>query len=188
MKLVHVAAGWAVTFIIVKALAPLMPETTCYDGWHSPSIGRMGACSHHGGVNRHNGLMLLVVGVSLGAGFLTSNLLSWRDSTTSSLSGTDKREPPFAVSSPPLGTNVRESPFTNEIQLITNAIKDRKKIEFLYKKPRELTYTKRTVRPIEFAKFSRKDGDSTLCVQGHCDLRKAIRSFALKRMKNLTVI
>lgn len=23
---------------------------TCVDGWHSPSIGRQGACSHHGGV------------------------------------------------------------------------------------------------------------------------------------------
>ncbi len=23
----------------------------CEDGWHSPSIGRQGACSHHGGVN-----------------------------------------------------------------------------------------------------------------------------------------
>lgn len=135
MKLVHVAAGWAVTFIIVKALAPLVPETTCYDGWHSPSIGRMGACSHHGGVNSHNGLMLLIVGVSLGAGFLTSNLLSWRDSTTSSLSGTDKREPPFVASAPPLGTNVRESPFANDIQLITNAIENRKRSSFFTRNP-----------------------------------------------------
>ena len=29
--------------------APLM---TCNDGWPSPSIGIMGACSHHGGVKR----------------------------------------------------------------------------------------------------------------------------------------
>ncbi len=30
--------------------APLVQPTTCRDGWQSPSIGRRGACSWHGGV------------------------------------------------------------------------------------------------------------------------------------------
>jgi hypothetical protein len=32
---------------------------TCADGWGSPSIGQRGACSHHGGVQRASGLVLL---------------------------------------------------------------------------------------------------------------------------------
>lgn len=35
---------WVIGFVIMGAV-------TCYDGWASPSIGRSGACSHHGGVN-----------------------------------------------------------------------------------------------------------------------------------------
>ncbi|MFF2411841.1 hypothetical protein [Streptomyces sp. NPDC058092] len=45
-----------------KSIPPLIPSPTanpfqwvfagqaCQDGWHSPSIGQQGACSHHGGV------------------------------------------------------------------------------------------------------------------------------------------
>lgn len=29
----------------------LLPELACMDGWNSQSIGKSGACSHHGGVN-----------------------------------------------------------------------------------------------------------------------------------------
>lgn len=29
----------------------LVGPIRCEDGWHSPSIGRQGACSHHGGVD-----------------------------------------------------------------------------------------------------------------------------------------
>ncbi len=29
----------------------VLPAVSCMDGWSSPSIGRSGACSHHGGVN-----------------------------------------------------------------------------------------------------------------------------------------
>jgi|LULX01.1.fsa_nt_gb hypothetical protein len=30
----------------------ILPELACMDGWESPSVGKSGACSHHGGVNR----------------------------------------------------------------------------------------------------------------------------------------
>ncbi|MFU1926162.1 hypothetical protein ACLQ9J_11780 [Bordetella hinzii] len=36
-----------VIFYVGGALVPL----ACSDGWHSHSIGRAGACSHHGGIN-----------------------------------------------------------------------------------------------------------------------------------------
>ncbi|MEI9966394.1 MAG: hypothetical protein WDN67_01915 [Candidatus Moraniibacteriota bacterium] len=29
----------------------LVGPVVCEDGWHSPSIGKQGACSHHGGVD-----------------------------------------------------------------------------------------------------------------------------------------
>jgi hypothetical protein len=35
----------------------LFGETKCRDGWHSPSIGSRGACSHHGGVTSNHFLI-----------------------------------------------------------------------------------------------------------------------------------
>jgi len=42
-----------VVFVVSAVLLHFLigPPTTCNDGWHSPSIGRQGACSWHGGVN-----------------------------------------------------------------------------------------------------------------------------------------
>jgi hypothetical protein len=34
------------------AVVPFQGNATCRDGWHSSAIGRRGACSHHGGVDR----------------------------------------------------------------------------------------------------------------------------------------
>jgi hypothetical protein len=40
--------AFVVSFV---GLLVLFGPTTCNDGWRSPSIGRQGACSWHGGVN-----------------------------------------------------------------------------------------------------------------------------------------
>lgn len=41
----------------------------CADGWNSPSIGRMGACSHHGGVVRKTtGFISFFIALALGFG------------------------------------------------------------------------------------------------------------------------
>lgn len=42
--------GLATFFLLLFLLRPIVQPTTCRDGWHSPSIGRQGACSWHGGV------------------------------------------------------------------------------------------------------------------------------------------
>lgn len=42
--------GFFVAVLVVRLVSPIVPETTCRSGWASPSIGRSGACSHHGGV------------------------------------------------------------------------------------------------------------------------------------------
>lgn len=34
--------------------------TGCADGWNSPSIGKQGACSHHGGVESNRTLLLII--------------------------------------------------------------------------------------------------------------------------------
>lgn len=48
---------WMFIFIGVK----LVLGGGCNDGWSSSSIGRMGACSHHGGVNNMPGLIAFIL-------------------------------------------------------------------------------------------------------------------------------
>ncbi len=43
---IGVAVGMVFSIFFVSIQGP----ARCNDGWHSPSIGRQGACSHHGGV------------------------------------------------------------------------------------------------------------------------------------------
>lgn len=54
----------------------IIGPTRCSDGWASPSIGKQGACSHHGGVNRspRNGVLILsILGGFLAAAFIGSS-------------------------------------------------------------------------------------------------------------------
>lgn len=56
--------SWAVLAFIVaiNGIGFFAGPTTCADGWASPSIGRQGACSHHGGVDGSAGLWGLIGG------------------------------------------------------------------------------------------------------------------------------
>jgi hypothetical protein len=155
-----------------------VPTATCVDGWKSPSIGRQGACSHHGGVKDYGRDYLLIAGgLSVAVGCYISGYLSrysWatRPILTGALQRLTRRPTPKPA-------------FASEIEIISNAIKNGSKIEFLYKKPNDAVYTKRTCRPIELVRLSGRDGKKTLCVRGYCELREDARTFALKRMKNL---
>lgn len=42
--------GLAAFIVMLFVTRPIVQPTTCEDGWRSPSIGRQGACSWHGGV------------------------------------------------------------------------------------------------------------------------------------------
>jgi ssDNA-binding Zn-finger/Zn-ribbon topoisomerase 1 len=57
-----------VVFVVSAVLLHFLigPPTTCNDGWHSPSIGRQGACSWHGGVNNTPQFLGFVASVLLG--------------------------------------------------------------------------------------------------------------------------
>lgn len=54
--LVGVSVFAALTFLSLWLFGP----ATCRDGWMSPSIGIQGACSWHGGVERHPRLLFVV--------------------------------------------------------------------------------------------------------------------------------
>jgi hypothetical protein len=141
-----------------------LPEVRCADGWASPSIGRQGACSHHGGV-RGNGTWLVVfLGLSISGGTVAAHYFKPKD----------------------LGASVDSSEPT---ELINSAIASGKKIEFVYKKRTALNSEIRTILPSGFKRVAHKRAHrSTFCVVGYCELRKAERTFALERMSNIRVL
>lgn len=47
---------WMFIYIGIR----LVFDGGCNDGWSSSSIGRMGACSHHGGVNHTSGFIAFI--------------------------------------------------------------------------------------------------------------------------------
>lgn len=82
-----------------------------------------------------------------------------------------------------------ETPFSKRVSKIRYAIIQKRSIEFLYRKPNETSYKKRTISPVEFRNFPHiMDNGQTLCIFGYCELRKENRNFALKRMKSLRII
>ena len=79
--------------------------------------------------------------------------------------------------------------FSKRVANIRYAIVNGKRIKFGYKKPKEKSHKQRTVKPAELVNLDHyRDSGSTLCVCGYCELRKAERTFALKRMRGLKVI
>jgi len=59
--------GLLTFFILLKVMTPLIQPTVCSDGWVSGSIGRRGACSHHGGIGTNWSLLGVFLGSGLGA-------------------------------------------------------------------------------------------------------------------------
>lgn len=63
------------TFIAaIITISTFMGPTTCKSGWKSPSIGRQGACSHNGGVDRTPAFLRFIasLGLAIGAGVLVA--------------------------------------------------------------------------------------------------------------------
>jgi hypothetical protein len=72
-----VLVGVLVFMVLWVASSRVVPHTVCRDDWPSASIGRRGACSHHGGVGT-NWLALLATLASAGCGVAVSRWLSSR--------------------------------------------------------------------------------------------------------------
>jgi hypothetical protein len=62
------AAGIGSAIFSIVALVYVLGPATCRDGWASPSIGRSGACSHHGGVSGRDWVTFLGVVIGIGVG------------------------------------------------------------------------------------------------------------------------
>ena len=83
----------------------------------------------------------------------------------------------------------RDTAFSKRVAEIQLAVDRGARIEFLYRKPGEDHFEKRTIRPVGLESVSHKhDSGFTLCVAGYCELRKSERKFALARMKRLRII
>lgn len=81
-----------------------------------------------------------------------------------------------------------EPTFLKRLQKIENAIQNDIWITFDYKKLRAKKHTKRTIKPAKIVNLKhQRDSGATLCVRGFCELRKAERTFAIKRMKALSL-
>jgi len=85
--------------------------------------------------------------------------------------------------------NNSETAFSKRVANIRYALENSKRIKFSYKKPTDKGHKQRIVNPAKLINIAHvRDGGSTLCVRGYCELRKAERTFALKRMRGLKVI
>jgi anti-sigma28 factor (negative regulator of flagellin synthesis) len=84
--------------------------------------------------------------------------------------------------------NSSETAFSKRVANIRYAIANGKLIKFGYKKYKDKSYKQRTVKPAKLVILDHiRNTGSTLCVHGYCELRKARRTFALKRMRGLKV-
>lgn len=158
MHIIKIIISATVGILLFFLLASLVPPARCNDGWNSPSIGRQGACSHHGGVKDYEALGMFIFFMSTGAGIFTYGIIPERRRV-------EKRE---KFSNNLLGT-------------IEYAIANRKTVEFFYKTPTQYTPTKRVVRPIRVT-------NGGTCLTGFCEFRKAERTFALKRMQDFKIL
>jgi hypothetical protein len=66
------AVGIIAFFVALITISSFMGPTRCKSGWASASIGRRGACSHHGGVDHTPGTLLALgsLGIGLAAGMM----------------------------------------------------------------------------------------------------------------------
>ena len=69
--------GTAAFVLSILLLSFLLGPTTCNDGWHSPSIGKQGACSWHGGVNNTPQFLSFLARVFVG--LVVYALSHWRE-------------------------------------------------------------------------------------------------------------
>ena len=84
------------TFVVCMAvLLYVVGPVACNDGWASPSIGRQGACSWHGGVNSFPQFASFLV--SLFVAFIASNLARKRDGSKRNALPTSKQPQVFRV-------------------------------------------------------------------------------------------
>jgi hypothetical protein len=173
----HIVFGVVVGAAVFLLLLQFVPEARCADGWASPSIGRQGACSHHGGVRGSGIWLLLAAAVGVGAGIAVARRLA--------PSAGDRAA---AEASVMLEVSGREADRA-VVDLIVAAMRADRRISFVYTKRGSTISEKRTIIPRGFQCIARPStGGTTLCVVGFCEMRRAERTFAVELMKRVQAV
>lgn len=146
----------------------------CVDGWRSPSIGKLGACSHHGGVSYEgtDPTPGWVSAVALGAGAITFLVPLW-------WMGYFKRRRRL-----PPPTIVRLEDDTS--RALQSAIDKQCRVRFVYTDHAGRA-SQRTVQPSSLALLE-PFGRDKRTLTGFCYLRGSERTFLLSRISNLRVL
>ena len=172
------AKGWVAGVIFWALGLFLIGPVKCSDGWDSPSIGKQGACSHHGGVNRLP--QTIVLFLSVGFGFYTSSRCkdkAEKTLTTKRIEIINERN------------RTEKDSVDREASLVTEAIEEGRNVQFEYKAKNQKQFSKRVVRPEEIFGVKHRDNLSeTYCFSGYCLKRKDKRTFAFKRIRNLEIL
>lgn len=169
MDRVSTIAGSVVGLALLVGLLSLIPPGSCRDGWDSPSIGRQGACSHHGGVKRHGDLAFLALAASVGAGLLTSVKLA--------AIAERRRKAQFKRNLVP------PAPDAPIDAIVLYAILSESKVEFMYKGQKDFVPTLRVVTPTALSVTHGPYGNPGVpCLIGYCHTREARRTFVVQRI------
>lgn len=159
-----ITVGLAVTFS--------MPGAACVDGSSSPSIGRSGACSHHGGVARGSGWLGIPAGFFAGllvyilAGNVIDPMVERREAAR------------LARPAPSQSVNSDDKE-----AVLRAAARSSSQVEFLYQGGGAAS-ERRRVYP-RWLKMAMVEGEVTLCVMASEELAGNQQPWALSRMSSL---
>lgn len=168
-----VIAGIAVWVGSNLALSDRM-QIGCEDGWRSSSIGRQGACSHHGGVRYEDPTPIWKKFAFFGAGLAVALLPvipDMRERRRAKLRGP---MPAF------FGLEDDKS------RILQGALDSKNPVRFLYQRE-DGQVMRRSVMPKELMYLHGMSMEKR-CLVGHCYLRGAERKFMLSRMSSLELI
>ena len=171
---IPLAAGATVFLAALVLFVGQIPPATCRDGWQSPSIGLRGACSHHGGVERHGGLYLLSVLLSSGLGFATHL----------GLAAIIRRREEKAF----LATLTIPAADAPPIDWVVYALRAQKDVVFSYKGQKDFEPRLRRVRPVSLeVRPGRGKRSSEPAFTGRCRDSNEERTFVYDRMRGIAL-
>lgn len=150
-----------------------VPKPHCKDGWISFSIGRQGACSHHGGVKSYGHYHLFFLAASLFVGILTHSFV---DVFQGRRRRDDERLRKMASNSQRISHN-------NKIDTIGRAISDKQPIKFVY-----ITHGSNEIEVVQLRPVSIEYRGTTLSLHGHCLQTDAMQKFSVERIGNLQLL
>ncbi len=162
--------GLCVGICLFILLNLLVPSPSCHDGWNSVSIGRKGACSHHGGVNDYGEWRFIALILSVIAGCCTKQAIQGKQDS-------DAEE--IRISELSLKDQGKEK-LKSEIKM---AILKKRRVCFMYLAQGEKMTKKVTTFPIALKNIPIRLKDDAECFVGVRELEsKASVFYSLNRI------